>query len=138
MKFTIKEIISLNQGLNALNGKQVVVKQEDGKESIMIQPYDFGPKILWNIAKNTSIISKQVKIYGEARDSIIKKLTNGEREIDQKNKYLVNKFFDEVEELEKADVEVTVLLKFKLDDLKVDENKIPPSVLVALLPLIDE
>lgn len=138
MKLKTKEIIAINNGLAALNGKQKAVKNDEGKELIVVEAYNFDSKVKWNIAKNKRIMTKEVETFNELRDDIIKRLANGNREIDPSDKKTINMFFEELEKLEKTEVEVDGLLKFKLADLKIEENNLSPAILESLFLLIEE
>lgn len=137
MKLLIKDIVTLHDALQALNGRQTVVKQ-DNKDVILVQPYDFGPKTRWNLAKNLRLVSNEIKTYSEIRDSIIRSISGGQTEIDSKNRQQVDSFLAQMQEIEKKEIEVDGILTVNISDLKVDENKLSPAVLAGLMPIVVE
>ncbi len=137
--YTIQQLNDLYQAFTALDGQTHVLKDEAAKtEKAILVPYKFGGKVRWNIAKNLSILKRHNEDFSKARDGLILELSDGTGSIDQEDGALISQLNAKLQELLAETTEVTGLLTLTLDDLNLDTNPVPGSVLAVLSALVKE
>ncbi len=137
--YTVQQLNEFYQGFLSLDGQTHILKDEAAKtEKATLVPYKFGGKVRWNIAKNLSILKRHNEDFTKARDGLILELSNGKGTIDETDKDAITAANTKVQELLATDVEVSGLLGLALDDLNLEANPIPGSIVALLMPLIKE
>ncbi len=135
MKVTVNTAHKLVNALLALDGRQKAVKNGDS-ESIIVEPYKLGPARL-AIAKNTSRLRAVLTDFEKARDGLIKEISNGGDSIDPaKDPDGFKRFNLAVRDMlsDESDVDIVPIEASKLN---LDQNDIPPAVIVDLEEIID-
>lgn len=135
-KATIRraELHALFHALSALDGRQVIVKDGDGGEAIAVIPYAFDGKTRMKIARARRLARADVEDYNEANNLLIRELDPSgtvKRTSPQWGTYTERR-----DQLMRAPVEIE-LPRIALDELKLETNAIPPSVLDGLAPVLD-
>lgn len=144
MNITLNQAIKAKAGLEALNGFDRVVQLESGKERVVRQPYKLG-EARYAVNKNLAILTREVEAFAKARESLVEELApeGGVKELNTKPE-LVKQFKKAVENMLEEEREIPGLLRIKLSKLNVGDegeggkNPIPPDVMAALDPLIDD
>lgn len=124
----------LNPILNALknlDGKPVPVKSGE-QVAIVNEPYQFSAKTRWNIVRNIKAVEGHVDDLEKTRIALVKSFAKDGSEVSKED---MPEFQKEFGELIAQECEVGVLM-LKEEDLNLDKNDIPGSVLAHLLPLI--
>lgn len=134
----LKEIQILYTAITAIDKYDTIVKDSSGKDAIISRAYSFSGKTAWNLAKNRSILKPFVELIQETRNKLIKQVSGGLEQIELSDKDAVQKFLLEINPVLEQEQEVQGLLKIKVEDLKLSENPISPSILEALIPIISE
>lgn len=137
MELKIDQIIEMYSALLQLDGANKSVKNGES-EVIIKEPYDFPGKTRWNLGKNITVLKRYSDKFNENKDNFIKLISGGKNKIDPKNSEQMVEFQTQLNaELQKMET-VDGLLKIKLSDLKLDQNRIGSTILSALEPLIEE
>lgn len=137
MTLKLKEISELHAALLSLDGYDRIARGAEGQpDQIVHEPYQLGGKVRWNVAKNSGILKQLMDAYNVARNDLVKELSKDGKSIPATDTDALAKFTEEHQKIFEIDHEVSGLLKFNEADLNLDKNPIPPSVLVALMPLI--
>jgi hypothetical protein len=126
MKMTNRQIDALGKALAALDGDP----QPDGT----VKRYDISGKVLYAIARTINHLRPHLQAFTQARNAIVAKYSGGKAGLapeDPNHQRCVA----ELDELLDTEVEAE-LHRFKLDDLKLDANRIPAWVLAALEPVL--
>ena len=159
LNLTVREALVLHNVLPALNGhiESTTVKSttvEDPKtgqktttnETTQAKPvpYKFGVDgkgggvVRYTIGELIDAFGREEKAFKRAQDSLIIQLSEGAGTIDEKNTALLGQFNAEIQKLLDHEIEMKVP-RIKLDDLNLDGNPdLSPSVLGALMPLIQK
>jgi hypothetical protein len=127
------EIRNLHAAFSMLEGYNKIVKDEK-----VVIPYEFSGKTRWNIAKNLRVLNVHITDFNSARDALIKQISNGTNEIDNTNKEQMNEYIKHLNEIDQQEVDVSGLLSIKVDDLALDTNPIPATVLAAFKDLVTD
>lgn len=127
------EVRNLHAAFSMLEGYNKIVKDEK-----VVIPYEFSGKTRWNIAKNLRVLNVHVTDFNSARDALIKQISNGTNEIDNTNKEQMNEYIKHLNEIDQQEVDVSGLLSIKVDDLVLDTNPIPATVLAAFKDLVTD
>ena len=130
MKLKRYEINELYQVLkNQLNGRAEVAKDKDGKElGIVVKPFDFEPDARYALAKTLRKLTGIVTDF----ESMEKSISEANKDEPAKGQEAMRAFL-----VAEHDEDVPVHLVAKAD-LKMDTNKLAPSVIAALLPMVRE
>jgi hypothetical protein len=159
LNLTVREALALNNALPALNGytESITVKtttMEDpntGQKTTTTDtthpkqvPYKFGPEgkgggiARYTIGELMDAFGREEKAFKRAQDSLIIQLSGGTGTINERDQVLMGQFNAEVQKLLDHEIEVKVS-KISLGDLNLDGNPdLSPSVLGALMPLIQK
>lgn len=125
MKLKVKTVVRTLNGLRALDGPSPGT-------------YKFAPAFVWKTAKNIIALEAVEAVFNKARQQLIKEVTGGVQikpeELEGKREQ-IKLIADRVEELMEQEEEV-VITKIAFDDLKLDANNIPPTVLADLGPIL--
>lgn len=127
----------LHDGLIALDG--LVVRPGE------VEPYSFAPETIFKIASNIVIVFDALSAYIRARKLLTSKYQVVERmPITETNAKQVAEFMEAVDLLEEKHVElggIEVISRQELrvgPDAKKGQNRIPPSVVAALSPILSD
>jgi hypothetical protein len=134
---TIQDIQLLYLGICALDKRDAIIKDKQGKEQVVSLPYRFSGKTAWNLAKNRMILKRYVDVLNDTRDQIIKQVSGSDR-IEVSNQEQVEAFSKEIAPVLKQQEKVEGLLKIKIEELNLGENPISPSVLESIASIIDD
>lgn len=113
-------------------------KDGDGKElppRILIKPYEFSGKVRWAISKNLLALQEQVKAFEMTRVLLVKEAAGGAEKIPDEDHAAISKFTAKLNAIMDDEVKLE-LTRLSQDDLKLDVNQIPFSVLTALAPIL--
>lgn len=127
------EVRNLHAAFSMLEGYNKIVKDEK-----VVIPYEFSGKTRWNIAKNLRVLNVHITDFNSARDALIKQISNGTNEIDNTNKEQMNEYIKHLNEIDQQEVDVSGLLSIKVDDLALDTNPIPATILAAFKDLVTD
>ena|SRR3990167_9119026 len=132
MKLKRYEINELFQVLkHQLNGRAEVAKNGDGKEiGIVVKPFDFEPDARYALAKTLRKITGIVEDIGTVQNAILAEEKDGQAMEAVQLKARAYMLADH-------DDDVPIHLVNK-SDLKMDTNKLPPSVIAPLLLMCRE
>ncbi|HEY0966926.1 MAG TPA: hypothetical protein VGD88_06025 [Opitutaceae bacterium] len=136
LKLKYAQLVELGSALSALDGAQRVVPQGDGKPSaVVFTAYELGGKTRLVIARNVAAIKTPLEAFEQTRQALLKQVSPGAPEKVATDPELTAKFIALWNDATKDPVTVD-LAKIPEDDLKLDANAVPPSVLTALLPIL--
>ena len=138
LKLKVSEILSLHDGLSALDGYQKEVPQGEGQPSrIIAAGYKFSAKVKWAVADDLAAVAKVKAVYDAAVLATVKAVSpDGTGEAIDKSPALKARFSDEVRKLQELEkpVDLTLLTR---EDLNLDVNAgIPGTVLTWLAPIL--
>ena len=135
MKFTIEQLLSLQQGLVALDSAyQRIIGEGKSAQAVSLR-YDLPKQTRVDNGLRLSRIEPVLAIYNKQREELVKKygtVVGEEFKVSPQHQIA---FSEENRELLAAEVELD-LPALKLDDLKLDANPVPGVVLSLLAPLI--
>jgi hypothetical protein len=137
---TVREVLSLAQGLRNLDGHIIVIKRNGQDDTVMI-PWEFGSGSLrLRIANDIAITDAVVSKAEQARQSIFKEAlakAGGVPEL-KPNTPEYAAFLKQYEDLLDQQAPGGLdLAHIKASELKLDKNEIPVTVLTALKPILD-
>jgi hypothetical protein len=128
-----REILNLHEGLSALDG--VVDRAGSNTE---VTRFTFDDKLSWNIAKNLDIVERATVLYQKARKSAAGKLgVVPGMKVTPENAANVAKYQEAEDALLEKTQDLVGTLRLTRSQLQ-SGNKIPPSVLKNLMPLLAE
>ena len=127
---TIDQAIGVMRALGQLDRYEV--QDKDGK-AVSI-PYKFSGALRYLIASDLDLATTAARQYQTAVNALVMQISGGGNKVPDE---LLPKFNEENNKLLAAPAGV-ILRKIKLDDLKLDENPIPVSVLSVLMPIIEK
>ena len=128
------DILALRAALGELDGYLRIVKDGE-RERIVREPYKLGAGLRLAIAKNIARTKEPVEAYVTARNAIIRELANGDSTVTGVKE--MGELQQRDEELLKAEHDVE-LIQFKVAELNLDANPIPASVIMAIMPALED
>jgi len=130
-KLTVEQVLQINAGLSQLNCGNKIIK-DGAKETLVCEPYKWSAGVNWLIATNQRKTTEIAAQYGKVRNQAIANLPHkpdGSLTDEAAVKFTV-------QDREQLDVKTEISLDhFKRADL--EPMNLPPSVIAALLPIID-
>lgn len=136
LKLKYAQLAELGSALTALDGAQRVVPQgEDKPAAVVFTAYEFSGKTRLAIARNVGALKAPLQAFEDTRQALLKQVSPGAPEKVAGDPDLVAKFALLWAEATKDPVTVD-LTKLSEDELKLDANAVPPSILTALLPIL--
>jgi hypothetical protein len=135
IKLKVADALALNAALSSLDGQQKVVPQGEAPAKLVVVPYEFSGKIRWTIAQNLTALAPSVKSADEARNALVKQVGGESGTIAATDSVRVSKFTAAYNEILTQPLTVE-LTKVKLEELKLDANPIPATLLSALTPIV--
>lgn len=138
MKLTNEQAINLFSALNGLDGYDRVVNGS-GTEQVVREIYRFGGTVRLAVAKNINALKPTVDAFTEARNSLIKEISNGAGHFNTvTNPEMATKLLIEEKIIMEAETDNINLVTISVADLRLDENPIPSSRLAFLSPILQE
>lgn len=135
---TTGDCLQVNAGLAALDRYDRVIKDTSGEHVVSAQ-YKLGGTVRFTVAQMMATLKPIVDAFEKARTALITEVSGGKPV--QPNSPELDRLNVEYAKMTARPCGVT-LPKIKLSDLKLgdgdDQNPIPPSVLSALLPMIEQ
>lgn len=131
MTLTNAAILKLHVGLSSLDGQRV------SKDEVKF--YDFEDDVSWNITQNQVIMERAVELFDKEKkkrareNSVVEGMPLTEANAKQAAAYM-----DSVDALKDQTQVLDGLIPLKRSELKQKKNKIPPSVMKDLFPLLEE
>jgi hypothetical protein len=133
LTLTNRELLNLHEGLSALDG--VVDKAGQNTE---LTRFTFDDKLSWNIAKNADLVERATIVYQKARKKEAARLAVVPgMKVTVENAAAVSKYQEEEEKLLDKTQDLTGVLKLSRRELQ-NGNKIPPSTLKNLMPILTD
>ncbi len=140
-KIQLSQLSALHKCLSALDGRQRIIKGENGAETAVFEAFEYPLKVTWNRVKNIGLLERKAKELDKARDKLREKHgAVGTGEVPKEKRQA---FVDEYTKLLDMEEELTGGLTFSEKDLNLFDpkdnpngNKIPGSVLAVLMPFI--
>ena len=136
LKLTNAKLVELAEGLAGLDGLRV--KGE-------LEPFLFCPEVTWAISDNEVIVNDRLRSFNQAKKNLARqyKITEG-MAITPQNSETVAEFMARLDDLTLSEVEILglkTISREKLNvghDAKKSQNRIAPSVLAKLSPLLED
>lgn len=145
MKLKVHQCISLFRALTALDGAPRVV-DIDGRRRVVEEPFELSPKVRWNSVINRNKLRSIVESHEDFVRSKQKSIrafkaqqvpSDNPKENAQKLQEFVDSTNEEIQTVEKSEVEVAGLRTLVATGFNLKVSQIPVSVLEELMPLID-
>lgn len=128
---TLANQIALLDALKQLDFYERTIKEAGGTERVMRESYKFSSTVRFNVAKAIAAIAVNVEAYNKARQAAFMAAANGKSLLKQGDAELAA-FQDQDLKLLQNVVPVE-LEPLKVEDLDLEHNAIPGSVLASLL-----
>jgi len=129
--------IELFSNFKSLNGKEKAVKNK-GQESIILEPYNFDGKTIWNISKNLNTLKSHIQLFEENQEILIAGTKTDEfmaLSVEEKQKR-VSVINDKLKEMLESKVSIDGLLKVEYKGLNLGfeagQNSIPAGTIASL------
>lgn len=137
VKLKHAQLQELSIALSALDGAQKVVPQGEAPAKVVHVAYEFGGKTRLAIARNLSALRRTLEEYEATRVQLLNQVSNGQPDKVQGDTALSAKFYELWRQAtaEPAKIDLTLI---KTDDLRLDANAIPGSILSALTPVLSD
>jgi hypothetical protein len=132
-RMTVEQVVYLSDALSKLDRYDAVCK-DGGSEKACQKLYNFGPGARWTISLDLAEAKRISAAYYLARNALVAQYADGGNKVPD-DKFQKFQADDRLILDKPADVSFGMLRR---DDLKLDENPIPPSVLAALVPIIEQ
>lgn len=131
-KLTVDQVASVTAGLSQLDTYDKTIK-DGARETVVKQAYSFGGGLRWLIAGNLEKGRRVIKQYQEARAALVNSMAKDGKIPDDKLQALNAE--DRKMQEAVADVQFD---RIRGDELKLNENPVPASVLSLILPIVDQ
>lgn len=136
LKLKLEQILPLANALASLDqGQTKIIKQGDAPDKVLQLPYEFSGATRWAIARNLGALKREVEAFEKTRADLIKQISGGGAEIKKDEPEKFAKYLAEITPIVESTLKLE-LQRLKPDDLKLDQNPIPASTLVALEPIL--
>lgn len=111
----------------------------DGKTHVTRKPFKLSGKTRIKLTEVLTKLRLAIETFGEVRTQLIKQVTGGEEELDEKNEAQLKEFQKEIritlnQEVPFGDLTSSV----ELSDLKLDDNDIPGTVLDRVMGFLSK
>lgn len=137
LSLTNLQLVKLANALASLDGIRL-------SPSEYIQ-YSFPPETSWKIVSNSALLADHVAVFERAKKMLMVQNQMAEQvQVTAENAKKVADFIIAIEGLELKQVQIEGLEKLNREKLNIgndrkrSQNSIPPSVLVALLPILED
>lgn len=133
MKLTNIALIECLGALSALDGTPKVIV-DGGRETVVTVPMTFTPNVRIAIARNIGALRAEHEKFDKNRAELVRQLSDnsGQVAVDRRGEYVTA--FTALSHQETDEIAITRLTEA---DLNLGVNPVPPTVLAALLTLID-
>lgn len=138
IKLTVKTANEVYAALQNVDVYTQIIKDENGKEKTVSLPYKFSGKARWNMTKALNKLKSVNEDFVKTRDNLIKEASNGIGVIEPSDQAAIRAVTTKLEEILEEEVELSGVLKIKVDDLNLEENPIPVAVLSLLAPILED
>lgn len=132
MKLTVQEAQKISLGLSGLDGYDRVARDGE-RERVVREFYKLGGGLRLLIGINQNKLDAVLSVYNKERSRIIVGLSGGGNELPKAKE---GEFFERHNELLQAEQEIE-LKAININELRLDDNPIPASVLAMLMPILD-
>lgn len=133
MKLSMEKMIAARSALVALDGYDKIIK--DGERDRAVRElYKLGGGLRLLIAKNINLLDKEIDPFQRARNTLVMEHADASGSVPPDKRA---EFVKQERELLDAEYDVDVV-PIKDDELKLDQNPIPASVLAQLGTLLVE
>lgn len=133
MKLSMEKMISARAALMALDGYDKIIKDGE-RERAVRELYKLGGGLRLLIAKNVNLLDKEIDTFQRARNALVLECASGQEKVPPEK---MASFIKQERELLDAETEIDVV-PIKSDELKLDQNPIPASVLAQLGTLLTD
>lgn len=136
LKLTNLQLVKLANALASLDGIRLGPQQ--------FEPFNFNPETTWKVANNIAVLADPVAVFERAKKMLMVQNQMADQiQVTAENAKKVADFIVMIEGLEAKEVEVALepLSREKLNvggDSRKSQNRIPPSVLAALVPILED
>jgi len=147
MKLSTVTVITLFQAHEALAGRPRVIEGNNGQTSVVREAYEFGPKFIWNSAKNLCILRRHFDEHqAQARASMFKINVAKKKLVAQTDtpadalaaiQEEINTANEDMRKLAQDEIEVNGLLTLPASGLNLKVTLLPATVIEGLMPLIE-
>ncbi len=148
MKLTNSQIVSLvgsaafkaEGALVGIHGRQQSVKLDDGKVAMETVPHTLGLGARMAIALAYTSLTKSAEAFEKVRSDLVAEYNvkaTAAKQTFVAGSPLHDECLVKINDLLAMSIDVGTIKKIKVTDLNVDENKLSPMLLVALMPLLD-
>ena len=134
MQLTVQQILAASAALKALDTYERVVR-EGSNERVVREPYRFGGAVRMALARIQAGLRVHADAFDAAHDALVREISGGEAQIRPEMHGQQARFREEIGKVLAA-THALDLPALTEADLRLDDNPLPPSVLVALLPLL--
>lgn len=126
MKLKRYEINALANAIRYFDGRVEIAKDNDGKVLGLLQkPFDLSGKARYALAKSLRLISGQINDYDKTQKGLKEQYKDEPQKFEEENR----KFMYEEDEIE--------LYKIQISELQIDANKVSPSIISDLMPILE-
>lgn len=141
IKLTVRDLLKLHSGLKGLDGNR-----HSDKEFFY---FDYDAGVRWNIGKNLAIVEREVEVYQKnvRAETRAVNLADG-MNMSEIPTLTAATISHKIDALKDKEIELTGILFLKLEEIErrpdskdprmkdIKVNPIPPSILAALMPII--
>lgn len=136
-KLTMNDCVTILQGLQQLDGHQVILNEGKPNESTVQQPYRFGSATLrLDIGQNIARLTPLTALIEKTRQQIFSEVAKGSADIKPGTPEMAE-YSKQLVALGESACPVA-LIPLKGADLKLDVNEIPGTVLAALGKILEK
>ncbi len=140
-KIKLSQIQTLLTCLSGLDGRQRIIKDANGAETAVFEPFEYSVKVTWNRVKNIGLLERKSADLEKQRNKLREKHgAVGTGEVPKEKRQA---FLDEWIKTLEIEEELTGGLTFTEKELNLFDpednptgNKIPGTVLATLMPFI--
>ncbi len=147
MKLSTVTVITLFQAHESLAGRPHVIEGQNGQTTVVREPYEFGPKFLWNSAKNLCILRRHYDDHETQARAFMGKIRTAKRKLEAAKDTPADALAAIQEEIATANedmrklaqdtIEVEGLLLLPASGLNLKVTRLAPTVIEGLMPLIE-
>ncbi len=136
VKLKFSALAELGNSLRSLDGLEKAVDQgKDVPAKIVLQPWDFKPATRLAVARDLAAVRVALEAFETTRQALLKATSPAAPEKVSTDPALLTRFITNWNDAIKDAVVVELVLVSE-DDLKLDANNLPPSILTGLLPIL--
>lgn len=147
MKLSTVAVITLFRAHEALSGRPAVIQAPNGQSNVVTEPYEFGPKFIWNSAKNLCILRRHYDDHESQARAFMGRIRAAKKKLDALKdtpadakaalEEEITTANEDLRKLAQDEIEVAGLLMLPASGLNLKITKLPPTIIEGLMPLID-